>query len=70
MMELMKESANLIPWRPQSFDELIQEPFERIEQSLKANALERLSRCDDRLAHLEAELDHFLAVAQVSARSL
>lgn len=68
--EGMDDSANLVPWQPQSLEELIEEPFQRLERALEHHALARLERMEEELAEMELELDQFLAKARISVGSL
>lgn len=45
------------PWRPRRLDELLDEPFEKLEERRAAHALTKLDELYRRLTEIEAELD-------------
>jgi hypothetical protein len=51
------------PWRPEPLDQLLQEPFERIEEQRGEMLLQRLDELCAELEEMEAELDRMLQEA-------
>jgi hypothetical protein len=51
------------PWRPEPLDQLLQEPFERIEEQRGEMLLQRLDELRAELEEMEAELDRMLQEA-------
>jgi hypothetical protein len=55
-----------IPWQPQRIDELLDEPFERIEEHRADAVLSRLDELDRQLDLIERDLDTLLETAPCS----
>ena len=52
-----------IPWSPRKIDELLDEPFERIEAQQKDSVLIRLDELERQLDMIERDLDALLEAA-------
>jgi hypothetical protein len=48
------------PWKPQQLDELLNEPFERLQEQVDHRIMARLNAMSLQLTELEAELDQIV----------
>ncbi|TVR67819.1 MAG: hypothetical protein EA427_12480 [Spirochaetaceae bacterium] len=55
------------PWQPTHFDDLLQEPFERLQERQVENMLERMDCMIVRLEQIEHDLDEVLKDAPAGA---